>query len=169
MKAPQNKPFVARKAVSRRPRTGAFSQAGTRRRGAAIVEFALVVPVVLAILIGILESAWLAKVYLTVANATREGARSASLGKPTATVRTRIKNAATPLTIADGNITLVYSTDNGATFPYSVGDSGTQNSAPGGSMVRVTVQVTHQSLTRFFPFLNNRIIAVPVTMRREAS
>lgn len=140
-----------------------------RRRGAAIVEFALIVPIILAILLAILEFGWMTKNYLSVANSTREGARSASLGKTTTDIRTRIKNAARPTNVTDGNITLQYSTDNGATYPYTMGDTGTQNNAPGGSLVRVTVTIAHQSLTRFFPFLNNRNISVPVTMRRETS
>ncbi len=140
----------------------------TRRRGASIVEFALVVPIVLAVFIGILESAWLSRTYLSVANATREGARSAALGRSTSTIRTRVQNAAAPLTVATGNITLQYSTDNGSTF-VAMGDTGSYNNAPNASMVRVTVAQPHQSLTRFFPFLNNRTITVRVTMRREAT
>lgn len=139
-----------------------------KRRGASIVEFALIVPVVLAILIGILESGWMSKNYLSVANAAREGARSAALGKTTTVIRTRVQNAAYPVNVPTANIVLSYSTDNGATY-VAMGDSGTQNSAPGGSMARVNVSITHQSLTRFFPFLNNRTIAVAVTMRREAT
>lgn len=148
---------------------GSTAYGKTRRRGAAVVEFALIVPVVLALLIGILEAGYLTKVYLSVANATREGARSASLGKITSDIRTRIKSTASPTTLTDGNITLQYSTDNGATYANTLGDSGTTNNAPAGSLIRVTVSKTHQSLTRFFPFLNNRNIAVAVAMRREAS
>ncbi len=139
------------------------------RRGQSIIEFALVVPVILALLIGILESAYLGKNYLAIANATREGARSASLGKTTTDIRTRVKNAAAPLTVTDGNITLQYSTDNGTTYAYTMGDSGAQNNATSGSMVRVKVSFTHQSLTRFFPFLSNRTVSVAVAMRREAT
>ncbi len=141
----------------------------SRRQGTSIVEFALVVPIILAILIGILESAYLGKNYLAIANSAREGARSAALGKTTTDIRTRVKNAAAPLTVTDGNITLQYSTDNGTTYAYTVGDSGTQNSATGGSLVRVKVNFTHQSLTRFFPFLSNRSVSVAVAMRREAT
>lgn len=140
-----------------------------RRRGQSIIEFALIVPVILALLIGILESAYLGKNYLAIANASREGARSASLGKMTTAIRTRVKNAATPLTLSDASIVLQYSLDNGATYPYTMGDTATQNNAPSGSLTRVTVNFTHQSLTRFFPFLSNRSISVPVAMRREAS
>ena len=142
---------------------------GSRRRGVSVVEFALVVPIILAIMMGILESAWLARTNLTVANATREGARSAAVGRTTSAIRTRVINAAVPMAIASGNITLTYSTDNGATYPYTLSDSGSQNNAPGGSMVRVVVAQPHQSLTRFFPFMNNRTVTMRVTMRREAT
>jgi Flp pilus assembly protein TadG len=138
------------------------------RRGASIVEFALVVPILLALLLAILESAWFSKNYLAVANAAREGARSASLGRSTSDLRTRIKNAAKPTTVQDAHISFTYSTDNGTTY-YAIGDSGTQNSAPSGSLVRLTMAVPHQSLTRFFPFMNNRTINVSVVMRRETT
>lgn len=142
---------------------------GYKRRGASIVEFALVMPVALAILLGILESAWMSKNYLSVANAAREGARSAALGKTTTVIRTRVQNAAEPVNVPLANIALQYSSDNGATYANTMGDNGTQNSAPGGSLVRVNVSITHQSLTRFFPFLSNRTIAVAVVMRREST
>ena len=140
-----------------------------QRRGASIVEFALVMPIALAILIGILESAWMSKNYLSVANAAREGARSAALGKTTSVIKTRVQNAAEPVNVPLANISLQYSTDNGTTYPNTMGDIGTQNNAPGGSLVRVTVAIQHQSLTRFFPFLSNRTLAVAVAMRREAT
>jgi Flp pilus assembly protein TadG len=158
--------MIIRKPMS--PNLKKQCQCQTKRRGASIVEFALIVPVVLAILLGILESAWMSKNYLSVANAAREGARSASLGKTTTVIRTRVQNTAEPVDVPTANIALAYSTDNGATY-VAMGDSGTQNSAPGGSMVRVNIRITHQSLTRFFPFLNNRTIAVAVVMRREAT
>jgi Flp pilus assembly protein TadG len=146
-------------------------QAKTHRqhRGTSIIEFALVVPVLLAVMIAILEAAWLARTHLNIANATREGARSASLGRPVATIRTRVINAAYPITVSSANVALTYSTDNGATYPYTLGDSGTQNNASGGSLVRVTVTQPHRSLTGFFPFMRNRTVTMRVTMRRETS
>ena len=157
------------KALKSSARRFKSSTRAAKRRGASIVEFALVMPVALAILIGILESGWMSKNYLAVANAAREGARSAALGKSTSVVKTRVQNAAEPTNVTAANIALQYSTDNGATYPNTMGDVGTQNNAPGGALVRVTVSIQHQSLTRFFPFLSNRTLAVAVTMRREAT
>jgi hypothetical protein len=53
---------------------------GRGDRGASAVEFALVVPWLLLILLGILESAFYMRDYLSVASAVRVGARTASSG-----------------------------------------------------------------------------------------
>ena len=45
------------------------------RRGAAVVELAIVSPVLLAMLFGIIEFGWLFTVQHTMVNASREGAR----------------------------------------------------------------------------------------------
>lgn len=45
------------------------------RRGAAAVEFALILPVLLAILLGIMDWGWVFYVQLSMTNAAREGAR----------------------------------------------------------------------------------------------
>jgi hypothetical protein len=51
---------------------------GGRERGAALVEAALVSPLIIVLLFGLLEFGMLFKDYLTVANATRAGARIGS-------------------------------------------------------------------------------------------
>jgi len=138
-----------------------------RRRGASIVEFALVVPVLLALLMSILEFAFLARNNLMLSNAAREGARSLALGKTTTVAKARLRSTASSLTIPDSAITFVYSTDNGATYGYSVGDTTTGNSAPVGSLLRVSINFPHKPLTGFFPFLHDYTIRVNAAMRRE--
>jgi Flp pilus assembly protein TadG len=51
--------------------------------GVALVEFALVVPVLLLLLVGILDTGRAVNAYVTISNASREGARYAALN-PTA-------------------------------------------------------------------------------------
>lgn len=139
----------------------------SRRRGASIVEFALVVPILIALLMGILEFAMLGRNNLMLANAAREGARTLSLGKTTASAKTRIKSVAATLNIQDSAIALVYSTNDGATYANSVGDNSTNNNAPTGSLIKVALDYPHQSLTKFFPFLNNYRLKTNAAMRRE--
>lgn len=52
---------------------------GKKRRGAVAVELAVVTPVMLAMLFGIIEFGWLFTVQHTMVNAAREGARFGSL------------------------------------------------------------------------------------------
>ena len=47
-------------------------------RGSAVVEFALVVPLVLVLVLGLVEVALVARTQLEVVNAAREGAREAA-------------------------------------------------------------------------------------------
>lgn len=48
------------------------------QRGSAVVEFALVVPLVLLLVLGVVEVAVVARTQLEVVNAAREGAREAA-------------------------------------------------------------------------------------------
>ncbi len=60
------------------------------QRGQAAVEAVLVLPVVLALLGAVLAFGLLFGVDLVVCNASREGARLGSLGRPAAEIRARI-------------------------------------------------------------------------------
>lgn len=53
-----------------------------RERGQALVEFALIVPIFLVLLLGIVDFGWALKSWITVTNATREGARMGAVGWP---------------------------------------------------------------------------------------
>ena len=54
---------------------------GTGRKGQSIVETALVLPIIILILMGIIDFGFLFNNYLIISNAAREGARSAAVGK----------------------------------------------------------------------------------------
>ena len=141
------------------------------RRGVAILEFAAVVPVLMLLTLGIMEFGWYARNQLTVANATREGARAASIGKTQDEVKTRIINAASPIPVATGDITLQYSTDSGANYSNFPADntakSPPQNGVTAGNLIRVTVNVANRRLVNL-PITPARI-NVQVTMVRERS
>lgn len=77
-----------------------------RDRGAAAVEFALVVPVLFLMLFGIIDFGRLYNAQVTITQAAREGARLAALGTATAAVQTRTESAATGLNSGDLDITV---------------------------------------------------------------
>ena len=137
------------------------------RRATSIVELALVLPVLLALLMSILEFGYLTRNNLMLSNAAREGARSLALGQTTTVAKARLRSTASALSIPDSAISLVYSTDNGATYPNAVSDSATNNAVPAGSLIKVAINFPHKPLTGFFPVLNNYAIRVNAAMRRE--
>lgn len=79
---------------------------GRSERGAVAVEFALLAPVLIMILLGIMEFGRAYNVQTTLTNAAREGVRHMAINNNQAAARTAVKNAATHLnpTLADGNI-----------------------------------------------------------------
>lgn len=55
------------------------------QRGQSLVEFALVLPILLILLLGIVDFGMGLRAYVTLTNATREGARFAAVGNPAGT------------------------------------------------------------------------------------
>jgi Flp pilus assembly protein TadG len=74
-----------------------------RRAGSNIVEFALIAPVLITIVLGIIETGWWLRSGAVIANASREGARFAAVGETQDKVYDRIVAAARPLLKTDAN------------------------------------------------------------------
>lgn len=76
-------------------------------RGAVAVEFAILAPILVMILLGIMEFGRAYNVQTSLSNAAREGVRAMAINNSQSSARTAAKNAATQLSpaLADGNIT----------------------------------------------------------------
>ena len=74
-----------------------------KKRGQAMVEFALVLPIFILLLMGIMEFGLLFHQYLVVTSASREGARAAAVGGTDAEIRAVTSFAAA--SINKGNLT----------------------------------------------------------------
>ncbi|MBO0984273.1 TadE/TadG family type IV pilus assembly protein [Rathayibacter sp. SD072] len=61
-------------------------------KGAVSLEFAIVLPILMVILIGIVEFSLAMNAQITLTNAAREGARSMALHNNASTARTAVKN-----------------------------------------------------------------------------
>ncbi len=84
-----------------------------RRRGAAVVEFAVVLPLLLTVLFGIIEYGWVFMVRQTLQTAAREGARLAVLQtsvSPYANVLTRVSNVMQPTGLTTYEVTMSHAT-----------------------------------------------------------
>ena len=73
-------------------------------RGAAAVEFALVVPLLVLLLMGIAEFGRAYYLQTTLSGAAREGARAMALRNDAGQARTAARNAASPLVLSDAQI-----------------------------------------------------------------
>jgi Flp pilus assembly protein TadG len=72
------------------------------RRGAAAVEFGLILPVLLAILLGILDWGWVFFNQLTINNAAREGARRGAVQNDSSTASSTAQSTASSYITGSG-------------------------------------------------------------------
>ena len=88
-----------------------------KRRGAAVVEFAVVAPILFLLVFGMIEYGRLVMVQQVLTNATREGARQGVLdGATTAEVQTTVTNYLTSANIAGATVTVNPSPPDSAGF-----------------------------------------------------
>ena len=103
-----------------------------QRKGQSLVETALVIPILLLILTGIIDFGMLFNNYLVVSNASREGARSAAIGSTDAQINTVVNNVASTLDPAKLTVNIT---------PDQTAGRST------GSSVVVTVQYKYSMIT----------------------
>jgi Flp pilus assembly protein TadG len=70
---------------------------GKRNRGQAVVETALILPIIILILMGIIDFGLLFNNYLIIANASREAARQAAVGVPDGNILISISKMTTTI------------------------------------------------------------------------
>lgn len=70
------------------------------QRGAAAVEFAVVLPLLVTLLFGIIEMGFVFNRWITVTHAAREGVRRMAVGDPEPTAAAKARNAAAGLSPA---------------------------------------------------------------------
>lgn len=73
------------------------------RKGQSMVELALILPVIVLILFGVLEFGRIFYSYIVITHAAREGARAGAVGKTDAEIIARVRDSA-PLPEADTNL-----------------------------------------------------------------
>lgn len=79
---------------------------GEADRGAAAIEFALLLPLMLLLVFGIIDFGRALNAQITLTQAAREGARLASFGQSSAAVVTRTQGAATGFSLPAGDISV---------------------------------------------------------------
>ncbi len=125
------------------------------RRGAAVVEFAIVAPVLLLLVFGMIEYGRLVMVQQVLTNATREGARRAVLdGATTSQVTSVVTDYLSTSRISGAVITVTPSPPSNAAF---------------GAPITVSAQVPFGQVS-WLPtpmFLSGKTMSATTVMRRE--
>ncbi|RME40035.1 MAG: pilus assembly protein, partial [Planctomycetota bacterium] len=94
-----------------------------RRRAAAVVEFAVVLPLLLTILFGIIEYGWVFMVRQTLQSAAREGCRIAvmpTVGPPYTEVIERVNQVMAPTGLTSYTISMTHATNSDPTETVEV-------------------------------------------------
>lgn len=92
---------------------------GRDSRGQALVEFALILPILVLVMVGIFDVGRLVYAYNTVNNAAREGGRQAIVDQTLVHIQERAANHAAALGIAPGDIAVDYRNLNAPDTPGS--------------------------------------------------
>ena len=130
----------------------------SRRRGQALVEFALVFPVLVLILLGIFEVGRAVFAFNTIGNAAREGARIAAVnqiedspdcvnnrpvvnpGSPHWSIKRCAADSALTLGVTESDVTVAYNPPPGVTYTCSP-------TLRVGCLATVTVRYTYRATT----------------------
>ena len=124
-----------------------------RERGAAVVEFAVVLPLFLVLVFGVMEAGWLFAQQIEVRNAAREGARLAVVDFPDPGDSGLIISETCSRAALSASRASVYLTQN--------------NAATVNASAVVTVAQRYDSLTGFLPMFDNVLISSTAEMRIE--
>jgi len=123
---------------------------GVRRAGTVTVELAMVLPLLLLLLFGIIEFGWLAQDRAELGQVAREGARIAAVGGTPDRITAAIY--ANTTTVTDAELTVVYRyrtwDSSGSSWGgwSTLGADGDQNTAQRGDQIQIKLEYPHKLL-----------------------
>jgi len=138
---------------------------GRGRRGQAMVEFALVIPIFLLLLVAIFDLGRAVFAYNTLTNAAREGARLAAVNQYQPSIVQRAKNSTSIVELNDPSVTVGYFQENadgslGAACPLP-----STTSIAVGCLAVVSFEATYQPIT---PLISNIIFKNGITFTSKS-
>lgn len=135
---------------SDQPQVGSRNSRSARERGQSLVEFSLLLPVMLIIIFGIVDFGMGLRSYISLTNATREGARFAAVGNPPGSFPSECTGSVSTTVVgrtcvAIEGLDLSEVTDVSVDYP--------DGQAPGNSVV-VTADYTYNYITPLGDFIS---------------
>ncbi len=138
-----------------------------QNRGSVTVEAALLTPLLITLLFGIIEFGLIFKDLLLIHQAAREGARVAAVGASTYEISDRVMESSPTLDSESLSVALEYRTYNGGWSSWAtLGNYGGENDAPANAQVRIQISYSHPLacgplFARFFADAGDN--AIPLT------
>lgn len=118
-------------------------------KGQSLVEFALVIPILLMLLFGIVDFGRALHVYLTLDHAGRDAARTASIGAKGSDIISAAHKSSTSISLeTKGTVTVNYdkgekdASGNAIVYPLATGDR-----APSGSNINIELEYPFDFIT----------------------
>src|SRR5437588_13068448 len=113
-------------------------------RGQTLVEFAIIIPIFILMLMGIFDLGRAVYAWSTINNAAREGGRQAIVDQTLAHIQSRAIQHAASLGLAIGNVTVHY---NDPATPNTAGSCNGNDTPAFGCIAEVTVRYTYTAAT----------------------
>jgi Flp pilus assembly protein TadG len=139
-----------------------------KRKGAAMVEAAIILPVFLLLVFGLIEASRLGMVVQILTTASREGCRVAVIdgNNDSSTVQSAVNGILTNASMPTQTLT-VSDSDPGSTGAYLM--PSTWSTSSGGTAITLTLRLPYNSLSWFgTPFLfRNTSVTASATMASE--
>ena len=135
-------------------------------RGAALVEAALVIPILLLLVLGVVDFGFMVNRGTLINNAAREGAREAIFGSSETEIEARVRDAASALDQSDLTVTVTCKESDGTACPGVNYDTEWE---PGGSAI-VTLEYAYHYITPITSFVgldDTQNLTAQVEMRIE--
>ena len=132
-----------------------------RRRGQALVEFALVVPILLLVLIALFDLGRAVFAYNTLTNAAREGARLAIVNQDTNLIKARAKAQTAIVELNDPSVSIGFYQSTPNTDPLL---NTTCDPAAVGCVAVVQFEATYRPIT---PIISSFIFKNGVTFKAK--
>ncbi len=142
-----------------------------QRRGLATVELAIVLPVLVLMLFGIMEMGLLFKDVLMLQQGVREAGRTGALGAVPAQISSVVTSSAVSLDSTKLTATSEFRTWNGTSWDswVTLGTTGTSNNAPSGSQIKVSAAYDHMLVTGgLFSFIATDVAKTKVTIHASS-
>jgi Flp pilus assembly protein TadG len=145
------------------PRGNNYTTSRRRGRGQALVEFALVIPIFLLMLIALFDLGRAVFAYNTLTNAAREGARTAAVNQDLPTIIDRAKSQTAIVELDAPNVTVdMWQTNEDGTPDLT---DPCDDLVAVGCLVVVKFEATYRPIT---PFISNILFGNGVTFTAKS-